>query len=256
MNTQFSPIARDHYFASTWDNTFEKGKGQFFKKFTAKFCVPEKPETLPTPDNPFSIHPWIGMVIYEKNLPIYGVLQPVLIFGGDVVTDPNGKIGSIEGLNYYRDPYWYWSAQYFITSKNYLSGPMYKAEPGDELNSCLEFDPANDAWKVSMSNGKETSTIVVKHPNNNPELSWSTIMQKHFVSYQAVIETWYISAHQSNRIPPNFKDGNSWRISELKLDTASARLEEMNTGPIQLFEEDTSPGEVVFTYSTKQPNLL
>lgn len=256
MTAHFSPLMRNHYFASTWDNTFEKGKGQFCKKFTAKFVVPEKPETLPTPDNPFSIHPWIGMVMYEENLPIYGVLQPVLIFGGDIVSDPNGKVGSVEGLDYYKNPYWYWSAQYFVSSKNYLSGAMYKAEPGDVLSSSLEYDPETDAWTVLMSNGKEISKIIVKHPNNNPQLSWHNIMQKHFVSYQAVVETWYISAHQSNRIPPNFKKNNGWRIFELTLDTTSAQLEEMNTGPIQLFKENTSPGEVVFTYSTEQPNLF
>lgn len=128
----------------------------------------------------------------------FGVLQPVLMFGADCVQDlPAGKdIGPYNDATYKSQPYWYMSAQHVYPDHlspsgfKCTTGPILKVIPGEVLESSITYDELTAAMTVQVStqDGRESSTLVVAHPKDDPTLTWRQFIGSDHLYFNAMGE--------------------------------------------------------------------
>lgn len=185
--------AEDPYFPGLF-NSAQTAGGPGFSAYRCEFKVPSIPVLKRSLDSRFL---WCG--VQQNGVPAgqFGVLQPVLMFGRDCIEPllPKGqKIGPDNDPSYARSPYWYVSAQYVYpdpsSPKRFrcTTGPAFKVNPGETLNSAITYDPTADTMTVSVSAGSDHSSLVVKHPKDDLSLSWRQFVGGNHFFFNAVIE--------------------------------------------------------------------
>jgi len=190
--------------------------------FTAVDCTFEVPDAPKFVDQTFFL--WCGVQQANANGPqSFGVLQPVLMYGGDCPQyEPNGKIaklgpGAGYDPTYNTAPYWYYSAQYIYEtglsapSPQYAchSGPLFKAVVGESLTSGFKFDPITDVMTVWMTGRAGTSNLIVAHPRDNPALKWSSYMTPNRIFALAVVE----ANRKGAPWPALFSSARGWNVA-------------------------------------------
>ena len=162
---------------------------------TGVFSVPPPP----TKYTGQSVFLWFGVEWLGGD---YGVLQPVLMFGPDCCAK-NG-VGPGEDPDYSTDPYWYLSAQYVFPEVDggaYFcecaeGNQTFRVRPGDIVNSTMKFDKVQDTWMVFTSASsltapfRQSSTLLVEHPLNDPSLSFNQLQREHETWGMAVVEVY------------------------------------------------------------------
>jgi hypothetical protein len=177
-------------------------QGLPFEVFRCSFEVPATPASFTSQ----SVFPWCGVQQTTGVTPSgdhsFGVLQPVLMFGDDCVSSTIG-LGPAGDPTYSEHPYWYYSAQYVYpdpvgsTSHTCVTGPGYKASPGDVLLSTITYDPTTTSMTVSVSqqDGSGLSTYVAANPWLDAQQSWSNYLSQS--QLEVSIEAWNASAPAS-----------------------------------------------------------
>jgi len=190
--------------AGTGVHTFSTAatQGLPFEVLRCSFEVPATPASFTSQ----SIFPWCGVQQTTGVTPSgdhsFGVLQPVLMFGDDCVSDTIG-LGPASDPTYEQHPYWYYSAQYVYpdpvgsTTHTCVTGAGFKASPGDVLLSTITYDPATAAITVTMSqqDGSGLSTYVAANPWLDAQQSWSDYLSQS--QLEVSIESWNAAAPAS-----------------------------------------------------------
>jgi hypothetical protein len=177
-------------------------QGLPFEVFHCSFEVPATPSSFTSQ----SIFPWCGVQQTTGVTPSgdssFGVLQPVLMFGDDCVSKTLG-LGPASDPTYQEHPYWYYSAQYVYpdpvgsTTHTCVTGPGYKASPGDVLLSTIAYDPTTTTMTVSVSqqDGSGLSTYVAANPWLDTQQNWSNYLSES--QLEVSIEAWNASGPAS-----------------------------------------------------------
>lgn len=183
----------DPYFPGLFNSAQTEG-GPGFAAYRCEFKVPSIP-VLERPDDARFL--WCG--IQQNGVPPgqeFGVLQPVLMFGADCIQNlPEGQsFGPGNDPTYESNPYWYVSAQYVYpdssspTGFKCTTGPVFKVNPGETLNSAITYDPAADTMTVSVTAMNSSSSLVVEHPKDDRNQSWGQFVGGDHLFFNAVVE--------------------------------------------------------------------
>jgi len=174
-------------------NSAQTAGGPGFAAFRCEFKVPSIP-VLEFPEDARFL--WCG--VQQDGVPEgqeFGVLQPVLMFGADCIQRlPEGqRFGPGNDPTYESRPYWYVSAQYVYpdsspTHFKCTTGPVFKVNPGETLSSVITYDPTSDTMTVWVSARSGHSTLVVKHPKDDPSLFWRQFVGGDHLFFNAVLE--------------------------------------------------------------------
>lgn len=229
-------------------NTAATFGGAGFEDFACSFTVPDVPAYAEQ-----SIFLWCGVQqsdgVTTSADTSFGVLQPVLMFGSDCVQDlPPGQIfGPGNDPNYESDPYWYWSAQYVypapLGSRVYqcTTGPVFKAQPGDVLNSRLSYNDAADSMIVQMTDGSRNSTLTVNNPWDMNTEGWAQFIGGDAIVMEGMIEVW------------NLQNSSQWPTGQWVIQAETTALISFSFGndmQWKLIPLDDGALSVTCTYST------
>ncbi len=226
-----------------------------FDRFTCTFVVPGLPKT----DSGQSVFPWCGVGQSSGVSPTgdtsFGILQPVLMYGGDCVSGmPGVPMGYPADPSYSANPYWYYSAQYVypqpVGSLDYTctTGTGFRAEPGDVLVSTFTFDHTADTMTVQVAKegGSDSSTLTVDHPWDDPASSWATFEGQ--FTLQIAIEEWSVS------LPDGFPASPAlWPVAMTYEGTMAAQFHVeswANGKPVVTCDEPAIDGEQASTICT------